>query len=1126
MTAIDTPTVVPLPAAVSPDELDGLADRSVALATVLLDRSLNGRTRAERRRRRRLGVVLRDDAARALVQSLTDDVLRIADERRAARRFADLVAVSGTPAALGPVDGTLLRVGARLAPVLPRVVMPLALRRIRSESDGIVLPIEDPAFAEHAARRAADGARLNVNVLGEAILSEEEADARLATVRAEIARPDVDYVSVKISALCANLDVWAFDHSVDRIAERLRLLYADAQQATPPVFVNLDMEEYRDLELTVAAFQQVLDEEAFRDLDAGIVLQAYLPDSHGALERLGAWAVARRADGGGQVKVRIVKGANLAMEGLEAELHGWNQAPYATKAEVDASFKRLLLSALRPEWADAVRVGVASHNLFDIAFALVVRDHLGAQDRIDLEMLEGMAPSEARVAADLAGGIVMYAPVVARHDMDSSIAYLARRLDENTAPENFLRAMFDIEPGSPAWHDQERRFRTAVRDVVAVDVTSRRSLPRPDENRGFVNEPELDLTQPDVRAEVAAATVAPVVLGWGEPGCVEADSVVEIDAAMARARAAAGPWSQASIDDRAAVLDRVPAVMRARRSQTLAVMADEAGKTVREADPEISEAIDFVRYAATAGSDTLREAVAAGLDVRGGGVVVVASPWNFPYAIPCGGVVSALMAGHAVLLKPAPETRRIARELAQQMWDAGVPRGLLQLVRCEDGPVGRRLVTHPDVHAVLLTGAHETARLFQDWRPTMRVMAETSGKNAILVTAAADLDAALRDVVRSAFGHAGQKCSAASLVILEAPLHDDPTVLRRLVAATRSLVVGPATDPSTVMGPLVAPPQGNLARALTALEPGERWALEPRCLDDTGRLWSPGIRTGVQPGSWFHMNECFGPVLGVMRARDLDHAIEIQNATPFGLTGGIHSLDPVEVRHWVERVEVGNAYVNRHITGAVVQRQPFGGWKRSSVGAGQKAGGPDAATVLATITDPSLSVEEARRSMTDAWRSWFDIEHDPAGIAGERNVLRYRPLGSVWVVGASSTQWSVAIEAARVVGVGIEQVTAADAVRRLEAGDRPDRVRAVGIVEESLLRACHRADVDVDPAPIVSFGRVELLHWVREQAISEANHRYGRVVAPLSANHAASASPIGVLGGPSTKGHSSSAIRR
>ncbi len=240
----------------------------------------------------------------------------------------------------------------------------------------------------------------------------------------------------------------------------------------------------------------------------------------------------------------------------------------------------------------------------------------------------------------------------------------------------------------------------------------------------------------------------------------------------------------------------------------------------------------------------------------------------------------------------------------------------------------------------MLTGAYETARLFQDWRPSLRVVAETSGKNAIVVTAAADLDAAIRDVVRSAFGHAGQKCSAASLVILEAPLYDGPAVLRRLVAATRSLVVGPATDPATVIGPLVAPPQGNLARALTTLEPGERWALEPRPLDDTGRLWTPGIRTGVRPGSWFHLTECFGPVLGVMRARDLDDAIGIQNATPFGLTGGIHSLDPAEVRHWVDRVEVGNAYVNRHITGAVVQRQPFGGWKRSSVGAGQKAGVP------------------------------------------------------------------------------------------------------------------------------------------------------------------------------------------
>ena len=260
-------------------------------------------------------------------------------------------------------------------------------------------------------------------------------------------------------------------------------------------------------------------------------------------------------------------------------------------------------------------------------------------------------------------------------------------------------------------------------------------------------------------------------------------------------------------------------------------------------------------------------------------------------------------------------------------------------MRCPDDDVGRHLVTHPGVDGVVLTGSYDTARLFLGWRPDLRLLAETSGKNSLVISQTADVDAALRDLVRSAFGHAGQKCSAASLAIVEAPLYDDPGFRRRLADAVRSLRVGPAADPATMVGPVINEPSGPLARALTTLDDGESWLVEPRRIGE--RLWTPGVRLGVRPGSWFHRTECFGPVLGVMRADDLDHAIELQNAVDYGLTGGLHSLDEGEIERWLDRVEVGNAYVNRHTTGAIVRRQPFGGWKRSSVGRGAKTGGPD-----------------------------------------------------------------------------------------------------------------------------------------------------------------------------------------
>jgi RHH-type proline utilization regulon transcriptional repressor/proline dehydrogenase/delta 1-pyrroline-5-carboxylate dehydrogenase len=371
--------------------------------------------------------------------------------------------------------------------------------------------------------------------------------------------------------------------------------------------------------------------------------------------------------------------------------------------------------------------------------------------------------------------------------------------------------------------------------------------------------------------------------------------------------------------------------MAAGRGEAVAVMVRDGGKTVREADPEVSEGLDFARYYAGCAAE-LGELPAHGVRAEPLGVVVVASPWNFPWAIPAGGVLAALAAGNAVVLKPAPETVLTAYVLARQCWAAGVPADALQFLPCPDDEVGRRLVTHPDVAAVVLTGSWDTAQLFLSWRPDLRLHAETSGKNALVITEAADLDAAVKDLVRSAFGHSGQKCSAASLAVVAAPVYDDPGFRRRLRDAVTSLAVGPATDLTTVVGPLVAPASGPLADALEVLQPGEEWLVRPRQVGPNPRLWSPGVKLGVRPGSSFHLTECFGPVLGLMRARDLDEALRLQNAPDYGLTGGLWSLDDREVERWLARVEVGNAYVNRHTTGAIVRRQPFGGWKRSAVG--------------------------------------------------------------------------------------------------------------------------------------------------------------------------------------------------
>ena len=1085
-------------------------DRAVATASELLTAASAGRRRRESAQARRMSRILSAPGGFDLLLALTDEVLRIRQPRRAGEVLAELA--EGDTSALGPLDRLALGAGSRLAPFVPGIVVPLARRRVRAEMGGVILPAGEQSLARHAARRRRQGIRLNVNVLGEAILGDREAARRLKRVKAVLANPAIDYVSVKISSVCAQIDVLRFDFEVERIAARLRELYDLAAGFDPPKFVNLDMEEYRDLHLTLAVFRKVLDEPAYERLGAGVVLQAYLADSLPAMEELCGWARERRDRAEGWVKVRIVKGANLAAERVDAELHGWPQAPFLEKEATDANYKRMLDVALDPANDGAVRVGVASHNLFEIGWAHARAEEMGASGRVEFEMLEGMSPAVAQAAAKRFGGLLLYAPIVGAEEMESAIAYLVRRLDENTSPQNFLAHQFGLEVGSPAWQAEEERFRRSVALRSERPDSTRRAQDRSTETgaaaaggSGFANEPDTDFTlaanrrwiagclaelpgMPEYRPvvggpEVAGGQAVPGIdpsrpeqpaYTWVSAG----DEAVEV--ALSSAAGAQQDWAGLPADRRRSLLLAAADSLARARGRLLAVMAHDTGKTIREGDPEVSEAIDFAAYYASMIPDD------PGFDPHG--VVVVASPWNFPLSIPAGGVLASLAAGNAVILKPAPEAVAAAGELVQALWDAGIPREVLQFVPCVDGDASRRLITDERVDAVVLTGSWDTARMFLGWRPGLRLHAETSGKNAIVVTATADLDEAVADVVHSAFGHAGQKCSAASLVIVEAPVHDDPRFLRRLADMVATLRVGPSWDLSNTVGPVIRPPEGPLLAALTSLEEGEEWLVEPRHLG--GLLWSPGVKVGVAPGSMFHLTECFGPVLGVMRARDLEEAIELQNAPAYGLTAGLHALDPAEISYWRDRVHAGNLYVNRGITGAIVRRQPFGGWKRSVVGPGAKAGGPNYVASLGSW--PAAGAEDPGSYATGCRSAWSTMSEpvDESGLVAESNAFRYRPLQRVAVYagpGVGEAEIRLALAAASAVG------SEASVGHGYIPEGSFDKLRVLGDIEDVLRLAAYDAGLWVDDTPVAADPAREVLRWVREQSVTEVRHRHGNV---------------------------------
>ncbi|MCA9234133.1 MAG: proline dehydrogenase family protein [Planctomycetales bacterium] len=989
--------------------------QAVFLAAELQRRAGELQTPAERRQQAELDRMIGAPDDKATLMQMTDQAFRARLPQRAADQLIHILDVQGVPRFFSTLDRTLLRGFQSFGGYLPGVAMPLVKEKMREETANVVLPAEQELLAEHLHERRREGVRMNVNFLGEALLGEREAQRRLQSYLQALARPEIEVISVKISTIYSQIAPLARRHTVEVLCDRLELLFRAAAKnrftradgTVVAKFVYLDMEEYRDKEITAAAFMATLDRPGLEQVRAGIALQAYVPDSFVTQRQLTEWARRRVVAGRAPITIRLVKGANMEMERVEASVRGWPLATYSDKADTDANFHRMLAYGMRGENIEAVHLGVASHNLFSLAYGLVLAHEFGQFERVQFEMLEGMANHQRRALFSVAKNLLLYAPACRQEEFINAIGYLVRRLDENTGPDNFLRHAFSLSVGSDEWEHFQRGFVASFARFASAAESPRRTQDRALEEqcdvkseqptapgasqgsaaattaestddasgpgfafRDFANEPDTDwalsangewgeaiVARWRERCDARAADVPLVIAGEAlsegretnpshdpsRPGTVVANFQLAApdDAERAVQCAAADPsgWRRMPPSERTSMLHRVADVIAARRGDLLGAMLAEGGKTLAEGDPEVSEAIDFCRFYALAAEQF---AALPTLRARGKGVVVVVSPWNFPLAIPCGGVAAALAAGNTVILKPASDTVLTAFALCECFWAAGVPREALQFVPCRGGTVGQQLASHPAVDAVILTGGTATALAMLDACPTMELLAETGGKNATIVTALADRDLAIKNVLHSAFGHSGQKCSATSLLILEEEVYRDAAFRTTLCDAVESLTVGSAWDLPTKVGPLIRPPAGELERGLKELEPGESWAVMPRLhVSDNPHLVSPGVKWGVGPHSFTHGTEFFGPLLGVMSARNLHEAIDLVNATGYGLTSGLESLDDREQQLWQEGVCAGNLYINRSTTGAIVLRQPFGGMGKSAFGPGIKAGGPN-----------------------------------------------------------------------------------------------------------------------------------------------------------------------------------------
>lgn len=672
------------------------------------------------------------------------------------------------------------------------------------------------------------------------------------------------------------------------------------------------------------------------------------------------------------------------------------------------------------------------------------------------------------------------------------MGYLIRRLDENAGAENFLCHAFRLQVDSPDWQTLEQAFVDSYAARPHVRHTSRRTQDRDEPQRPiqilsppwqeFNNEPDTDFALPrnsawgerilhrwHQRCEGNAAAI-PLVMAGDERyspqpqasirdpsrlGVVVGRYVVasrdDIDRAVICAREDRDGWRTTPTRQRRERLDAVAQEISNQRGDLMGAALAETGKILDESDPEISEAIDFTRFYGRTEEYfyDLRHVRA-----RGRGVIAVVSPWNFPLAIPCGGIAAAVAAGNCVILKPASSTVMTAYQLCQCFWGAGISQRTLEFVPCLGNAMAGHLVSHSDIDGVILTGGTATALAMLNGNPRMNLMAETGGKNATIVTAMSDRDQAIRNVVHSAFSHSGQKCSATSLLILEQEVYEDRSFRETLCDAVASRSVGSAWDLPTRIGPLIRPPSGDLERGLKELEQGESWTLLPHVDEHNRQLISPGIKWDVQPGSFTHVTEFFGPLLAVIPAKNLREAMALAHQTGYGLTAGLESLDDREQQLWQDSMRAGTLYINRPTTGAIVLRQPFGGWGKSSVGPGVKAGGPNyvvpllhiesdagvdprgpiANLELAVLRDAMLAPhaliaevpEEERLHIASAIRDYdeasiaeFQSSRDHFLLGGQDNFVRYRPYREIRIrIDTADTPFDTVTRVAAARGVG------------------------------------------------------------------------------------------------------------
>ena len=1167
-----------------PMEVKERMEKAIDLADCFVLEKHHHLLKEEKKREQRLYKLVKDPIGRSLTVAILDQGFRSNNPYRIADQLIYLRSLYGISKLSFPFDRLRLYFVRDMIEKWAPLLVPLLLNKIRKRGNFFFLPAEKDALHKILRREKQSKDLFHCTRCQKETLGKRDKVKGFKAYLNDLKNPWASSFSVPFSSFGEGGTCLSWSFNLETFAKRLRSFYQVAlenKKNNKAFLTFLAPQKYEELDLSVVLFKKVLLEPEFMTLPAGITLPAYFPDSMHFLKELAEFAQKRVDKGGAPIHIQIVKGDYYFLEQVNASLSVWPQAPFQNKKETDANFKTMLLYVLDKKYQKALRVRLATHNLFDICFALLLKQEKGLHDLLSFQVVRGLGNWIYRLLKAIDETVFLDCKVVTKAHFCLVFFDFMRFLDEEVSFGHFFSESFQHHLQKKSWKKEIESFRMSCQLISQLETKPRRMQNRllaahavSSKIASFENNPEIDFSLRENQQWIetilekwkkASGFSVPLLIGGKEyfqenlkqkkydllfPEKILYEymggTLKEIENALVSGESQKEIWANVPIARRREILFETVHKLREKRGDLIGALLCDMGKTILEADHEVSSAIDHGEYALH-----LIEQLDGMHDIKWHpkGIILLYFSWNDSLSLLIQNIFAALLSGNVVFVLPSRHTVFLTFQVVKLFLDTELPKELLQFIPIQDSQTYKYLMQDKRVNAMCYSGFLEKAKEMISLRPGLDFWANFEGKNSMIISAVSDREEAVLNLLTSAFNFNGQKKENCSLALIENELYKDSQFIDLLIDAAKSLKVGSFFEVTSDITPLMFAPNEKLHRAMTQLEPGEFWLLKPKQDATYPHLYSPGIKGGVQKGSFTQKEPFFGPVLGIIAYENLDQAIHLANATPYGLTSGLHSLDRREQKKWKSLISAGNCYINCPMIYSKAKQQPFGGDKNSFFGPGRKGGGPNylmqfmkakqvgmpkekfpvgewVNNLTRFLEKFDLSAEElgiwyaSISSYAFFWQQ-FKRKKDFSKIIGQDNFFSYfpykkmsfrigpndRPLDYLRVFAATltcQTHLEVSWEKGKDIKVlqanwggllpifNLIEENEESFIKRIQMG-RLKRVRMVKPPSDQLKEAAAAHMSYIDATPVSANGRVELLHYLRELSFSMNYHRKGNL---------------------------------